>query len=469
MLVIGFLVVLGPLVFFHELGHFFVAKWAGIRVLEFGFGFPPRMFKFWQGKGRLSVGSTRVTIPSNFKGLPASAAEYRQFEQEPKSQALASDENQAIDRGSQRVPDILDVGDYVEILTEKLAHGTYVLRKLTRLDPERDDVSPLRQQTPEGVCMRGELTEYVPGTIYSVNWLLPVGGFVRMLGEEDPSAPDSFAAAPKRRRAAVLLAGSFMNIMLALVVFTVAWMSGVQEPTACRIEVTQIVSGTPAETAGLQPQDIILMADDKPMDVCYGLNEYVREHTGQQIVLKIERAGQVVQVPITPRVPGQYDSSREGPLGISIMHHVTGWTIHRASLPEALSNALVVIGTVITGIMSLPVMLLSGAAMSLLGPIGISQAGGEAIEMSRASGTLFPLLVLIGQVSVAVGLTNILPLPAMDGGRLLFVLFEWIRGRRIDPRKEMVIHLVGLGLLLVIAAMVSYGDIVRLIRGQRLF
>ncbi len=464
MLVIGFLIVLGPLVLVHELGHFLMAKRAGIRVLEFGFGFPPRLFKFWQGKGHLSIGNTRIIIPANFKGLPPSAVELRLAgEQETQTEASGHSPSAT----GHLKP--LDVGDYVEVTAEKQANGNYILRRLTALDAAQDDVSPVNQKTVEGFYGRGMLTEYVPGTIYSVNWLLPIGGFTRMLGEEDPSAPDSFAAAPKRWRTAVLLAGPLSNILLALIILTVAWMSGVQEPVTCRVEVMDVGANTPAEAAGLQPQDIILKADDEPIDVCFELTGYISQRGGQQVVLEIERNGQVILVPITPRAQGQYDPSREGPLGIHIMNHAETWVIRQASLPEALMNALATIAFMVTGILSLPFLVLKGAALSLLGPIGISQAGGEAIVMSRQVGTLFPILALIGQVSIALGLTNLLPLPALDGGRLLFIVFEWIRGRRVDPRKEMVVHWVGLGLLLILGVLVSYHDVVRLLSGQRLF
>ncbi len=461
MLIVGFLIVLGPMVLIHELGHFIMAKRAGIRVLEFGFGFPPRLLKFWQGKGHLALGSTRVVIPANFKGLPPSAAEYW-LEKETQDSEGKKPNKQKL---------VLDAGDYVDIIADKPAQGVYILRKLAVLDPEKDDVSPLRRETETGVQMRGELAQYVPGTIYSINWLLPLGGFVRMLGEEDPTAPDSFAAAPKRWRAAVLLAGPLMNLVMAFVVLTGAWMIGIQEPVTCRVSIAQVNPNAPAATAGLQAQDFVLKIDDEPMDLCNELSAYVRQHAGEVVELEIERDQEVLTIPVKLRANGEFNPDTEGPLGIMLSLEPLTWqTSYRANLLEALYKSGAIVLATIVGILSLPVLILQGLDLSgILGPIGISQAGSEAIQISRQVGTLSPILMLIGQVSVAVGVTNLLPLPALDGGRLLFIFFEWIRGRRIDPRKEMIIHLIGLALLLILVAIVSYGDVVRFISGQKLF
>jgi regulator of sigma E protease len=468
MLVIGFLVVLGPLVFFHELGHFILAKLARIRVLEFGFGFPPRAFQFWQSKGRLALNGTPIVIPANFKDLPPSAAEFgplvkRKNAPAPKPQGFLA--KQFVAEETPEALGALDRGSPVDVVADQV-DGVYVLRQLKPLQADKDNVSPVTETTAQGLHLRGELTEYVPGTIYSFNWLLPLGGFVRMLGEEDPTASDSFAAAPKRRRAGVLLAGPLTNILLAFLIFTGI---GLYEPVTCRIEVTGVRDNTPAATAGLQAKDIILAVDGETLDRCGELGEYTYSHGGQQITLKVERNGQIVTVPLTPRAKGQYNPAVEGPIGISNINWPLSWTLRAGNLPEAMASAATLIVGMVAGILSLPVMLLSGAALTFMGPIGISQAGGEAIVMSYEVGTLIPILMLIGQVSVAIGLTNALPFPALDGGRLLFIVFEWIRGRRVDPRKEMIVHVVGLSLLLILVVLISYGDIVRLLSGQKLF
>lgn len=355
----GFAVVLGPLVFIHELGHFVAARWAGICVLEFGLGFPPRMVKLGQDKD---------------------------------------------------------------------------------------------------------------GAIYSINWLLPLGGFVRMLGEEDPSAPRSFAAASKRWRSVTLLAGSLMNILLAWVLLTIAWMTGLQEAATCRYQVVNTRANSAAAAAGIWPDDVIVSVNGEPMDGCDELSGYLRARAGQTVSVEIERAGRRLALPLALRAPGQYDQAIEGPSGLYFKRHPLTWTIHRSGLGEAMFKSAELIVTMAGRMLSLPTMLLGGLKLSsFMGPIGISQAGSEALQTSLQSGVLFPILSLIGQVSVAVGLTNLLPFPALDGGRLVFVLVEWVRNKRLDPRKEKQIHLGGLGLLLILMALISYTDIARLLSGQRIF
>jgi regulator of sigma E protease len=383
------------------------------------------------------------------------------------------------------------IGDNVEVIADCTGPNEYRLHQLLWLDPSEDDLAPMRKEEAGRVQLRGQVTEYVPGTIYSVNWLLPLGGFVRMLGEEDPTAPDSFAAAPKRRRAAALLAGPLTNVLLAVIIITAAWMVGYQQAVTCQVEVTGINSGSPAEQAGLQPGDLILQVDAEPIDGCGELTTYISARKGQQVTLSVKRgvsilipwqawicaqvdrcalvaqaSDQTLQIPIVPRTDGQYNPAREGPLGVTVLHHATSWETQQVGLIDALIGTAGIIQTMVAGMLSLPAALVSGAALAVLGPIGISQAGSEAIEQSIRYGTLFPILMLIGQVSVAVGLTNLLPLPALDGGRLLFIVVEWLRGRRVEPRKEMIVHLVGLGLLVLVALLVSYGDIMRLINNQ---
>jgi membrane-associated protease RseP (regulator of RpoE activity) len=127
--------VLGPLILLHELGHFITAKLTGVRVEEFGFGFPPRMLKLWHGMGYLDIGGTRVVVPRRVKGLPAQ----------------------------------LLVGAHAEATAQQQADGTYVLQKLALLDEERDDIAPKIEEENGTARIRGEVTEVERGTIYSLN------------------------------------------------------------------------------------------------------------------------------------------------------------------------------------------------------------------------------------------------------------------------------------------------------------
>ena len=216
-------VVLGPIILVHELGHFIFAKLAGVRVEEFGFGFPPRMLKLWRAKGHLEIGRTPVTIPAGF-----------------------------------RLPSGLAAGRWVAAIVQQGEGGGYVLRRLKPLDPDVDDLRPEQERVDAGVRMRGELTVFEPGTLYSLNWL-PIGGFVRMTGEEDPSDPRSLAAQPKRWRVAAIAAGPVFNIIVAFLLLIGAYSAGL--PDRWLVQVTEVQPESAAAEAGLQPRDIILAVD----------------------------------------------------------------------------------------------------------------------------------------------------------------------------------------------------------------
>jgi len=429
--VIAFLIVLGPLVMLHELGHFVFAKRAGIRVQEFGLGFPPRARKLWRGMGRLRIGAEWVHSPRNFK-----------------------------------YPSGLQQGAVVEARAEEVK-GRLMLRSIEVVDAEKEGAvtTPLKVAVADTIRLRGELAFFDPGTDYSLNWL-PIGGFVRMLGEEDPSKPDSFAAAPKRWRAAVLLAGPGMNLLAALVIFTLAYLLG--QPVVDKIEVVidGVASGAPAEKAGLLPGMAILAVDGVAVDESKTLTTYTRAHLGEAIELTVrdaEGAVSAIEVHARPQPP-----QGEGPMGITIGQRALSHKIVSNSLPEALSRALGSTHDVLDGMISLPRLLLAGeidpGLARPVGPVGIAQISGYALEESLERKVWFPILSMAAAISVALAFTNLLPLPALDGGRLVFVLIEVVRGRRVAPEKEAVVHFAGMMFLLALAVLITIQDVSNPIR-----
>jgi len=200
------IVMLGPLLLIHELAHFVFAKLAGVRVEEFGFGYPPRLLGLWRGKGYLRIGSTRVEIPRGF-----------------------------------RLPPELEEQAWIDVVARRRDDGSYVLKHLTVLGRDTDSATPKREQIAEGVRIRGVVTELEPGTLYSLN-ALPMGAFVRMTGEEDPSDLRSLAAQPKRWRLAVMAAGAVVNNVAAVLLLVGAYTSGF--PTSWQVQVTRVEPGT---------------------------------------------------------------------------------------------------------------------------------------------------------------------------------------------------------------------------------
>jgi regulator of sigma E protease len=421
---VAFVVVLGPLILFHELGHFVAAKLVGVRVEEFGFGWPPRLFKLWQGSSHLTVGTNLIVTTRNFE-----------------------------------LPKNLRVGQHVDVLTDPEKEGTHTLRELRLLNPDTDDLTPMRELVHQGVHIRGRLTALDPGTMYTLNWT-PLGGFCRMTGEEDPSDPRSLAAQPKRARLAVLLGGPVTNLIVAILLFSVSFLSGVPEPTDRRVTIRQIVPGSPAAEAGLNVDDIIMRTDGKPLENTLELVDYINAHAGQTIVLTLERDGREIEQPVLVRA----EPPQEGRVGIVIVDQGYNFVLRRSSLTEALGQGLEQFAFSVSQMIRLPGMLIAGEVSAYdvkpVGPVGISQLAEKAIERSNEEESLFTILFFAGVISMALGITNLLPLPALDGGRILFVLVEALRGRRVDPAKEGVVHLIGMALLLGFMLIITIQELI---------
>ncbi len=422
--ILGFIVVLGPLILFHELGHFVAAKLTGVRVEEFGLGWPPRLFKFWQSPSRLTVGGMPVVAPRNAK-LPLG----------------------------------LEPGQHVVITAGREGEGAYALKSLRVLNPKTDDLTPMREELDHGVRVRGQLTHLDLGTAYTVNWI-PLGGFCRMTGEEDPSDPRSLAAQPKRERLAVLLSGPLTNLLLAILLFSISFLSGIPEPTQTRVTVLEISPGSPAAEVGLQPDDVILETDGIAVATTRELVDYIDAHAGQTISLTVERDGTVFEQAVWIRA-GRVTGGR---LGISIFDRGVNFVTQRSSVSEALGRGVDQFWFSFRQMVELPAMLIRGEVsaeeVKPLGPLGISQMASDAIERSNEEQSWFTILFFAGAISMALGFTNLLPLPALDGGRILFVLIEAVRGRRIDPAKEGIVHLIGMAVLLGLLFLVTIQELI---------
>ncbi len=403
----GFILIFGVLVFIHELGHFLVARRNGIVTEEFGFGFPPRVVTLRRGRGRLVVGGRSVVVPAGFQ-----------------------------------LPEELVAGSHITYETTTDKRGRAVLSKIDLL--------------PDGDAALGDLntvTMVDPGTIYSIN-AIPFGGFVRMRGEDGPAGPGSFGSASAKARAATLLAGPMMNFALAIVLFSL--MALVGQPEAIPGDrVTAITPGSPAEQAELQLNDRIVQIDAQEVRIREDVTSYVEANPGKAVTLTVERGDQRFTVNLTPRVsppPGQ------GAIGLGLGEV----TIARSGPLEALLSGVRATANYTYLTLSVPAMLLRGAIEPAdarpVGPVAIFGLTSGAISATATSGLWYPVLQLMGILSAALAITNLLPIPALDGGRLLFIIIEKIRGRRIDPNWEGAIHLAGMVILLGLMAIITYQD-----------
>lgn len=426
--VLGFIVVLGPIILLHEIGHFVGAKLTGVRVEEFGFGWPPRLFKLWQSPSRLMVGGASIVTPRNFNP-----------------------------------PSSLQTGQHVEVVTGPKENGVYALKHLRVLNPESDDLTPRLEIFDQEVHIRGELTDLDPGTLYSLNWI-PLGGFCRMTGEEDPSDPRSLAAQPKRERLAVLLGGPVTNLIIAVALFSVSFMSGVPEPIETRVTILDVTAGSPAAEANLQPDDVIQKADGVQIEDTNQLVDVINANAGQKVVLTVERDGQVFEQSVQIRA----ERHPEGRLGVRIFDQGYNFITRRSSFFEALGQGVEQFWFSFKQLLQLPALLIRGQVnpqeVKPVGPLGISQWAGDAIEQSSEQQSWFTILYFAGAISMALGISNLLPLPALDGGRIIFVIIEAVRGRRVDPAKEGMVHLIGMALLLGLMLLVTIQELINPLR-----
>jgi len=408
---------LSILVFVHELGHYLAAKRSGVIVEEFGFGYPPRLFAFWHTAGRIVVDGKEIQIP---RGV--------------------------------RLPQELGLGSMVMVTTKAGAKDRLVLNTIKEIDPA--------ESAPAAA---GRVDYLDRGTLFSVN-AIPFGGFAKMLGEEDPGAPGSLASKGKLARILVLAAGALMNLLAAVLFFALAMMLGA--PTVADPEnavVNSVSPGSPAEAVGLQAGDLILRADNTEILSIADLQEYTQAHLGQTIVLTIDRAGEMLEIAVVPRVdvpPG------EGPMGIGLSPRTS---IEKVPWYEAIwagvRQAVALTGMIFT----VPVQILRGLIPAELarpvGPVGVGQLVGDAVQYSLDTGWWYPAMQIMGALSVALAVTNLLPLPGLDGGRILFVIVEGIRGRRVDPAKEGLVHLIGLVLLVALMLVITWQDLVNPLPG----
>lgn len=347
--IVSFILVMGVIVFIHELGHLLVAKRNKIIVEEFGLGYPPRLFKLF----------------------------------------------------------------------------------------ERD------------------------GTVYSIN-AIPFGGFARMRGEDDPTAPGSFAAASRGARFMTLMAGPLMNFLLAAILLAVySLMLGMPDASRPGVVVQAISAGSPAESAGLALTDRIVAADGQSISTVEDLQKYTAAHVGQPIAYSVVRGEQQLDVTITPRAN---PPANEGALGIQI-----GIATRPTRLWEAGWAGLQGVGRIIYLTFAIPANLIREGRpigdAGFMGPVGIAATTGEVVRSAVQVESLAPVIWFTALLSAALGITNLLPIPALDGGRILFIIVELIRRKRVEPAQEGMVHLIGFGLLLLLVGLLTVREIGALLTG----
>jgi len=291
--------------------------------------------------------------------------------------------------------------------------------------------------------------------IYSINWI-PFGAFVKMLGEEDPTAAGSFASKPRWVRAIVLAAGSMMNFLLAVAAFSMVYLVGVPRLAADgQVQLTAVAPDSPALAAGLQAGDAIVSFDGQPTSV-QTFRDATQQHLDQPIQLTVKRGGDQFTTSLTPR---SAPPEGQGAIGIVLGAN----DIARSNVFEAVALGFEQTVRTIGVTLMIPVMLIQGAIAPqdarLMGLVGMAQTTGGAVDYAIDTGFWYPIFILTGLFSAGLAVANMLPIPALDGGRLFFVVLEWIRGRRVPPEREAAYHFVGIVVLLTLMIIISINDI----------
>ncbi len=552
--------VLGFLVFIHEMGHFLTAKWFGITVKEFGFGFPPRLIGI-----RFSPGGTIYSINwIPLGGFVRMVGEHGEGIEEGRYVRQKPEKNVILVRGRHEHPDLYGLFAVPRDASQEDIRRAYVeLVELINLrEPERRDRMLHTLQTayshlsnPERRAAYDELikdVEMEPAdppdyyglldvspnssqeeidksyeeTVYTINKKNPnnKAGLLRytelaysVLSDPEQRATYdsrlravlpkevSFADQSALKRAIVLCAGSVVNLIFPLIVFAVLFALPHDVPSG-RVIVTAVAPGSPAEQAGITSGDTIAALNGENLDTHADLVQGVMTKLGEPVELTIQRGMFITGNPtpqqtsgdevvtLVPRVdppdlkvveqvfdpereisitdarryqPELHvgDTLRQGAMGVMIGTFDArpverDYTIFEA-IPLSYQRMWDVLNLTQTSIVR---WISGGPDPGLSGPVGITRITGQVAEQG-----ISPLLQLTAIISISLGIVNLLPIPALDGGRLMFVIIEFLRGGKpISSKREGMAHLIGFLVLIGLIVVVSYFDIVRWINGDSL-
>ena len=298
------------------------------------------------------------------------------------------------------------------------------------------------------------------GTKFTLNWL-PLGGFVRPKGENDPTVEGGLAAASPWARITVLIAGPAFNIITAIILFAIIFARvGMPSLTSGPVEILEVAPDSPAAAAGLLAGDLILQVNETIIDGSQTLQESIQASLGQETTLIVQREGGTEEITLTPRTDPPPD---QGAIGI-VMRIATD--MRPVPPGEAILLGAGAVYEQIRTLITLPASLAQGTVATedarLVGYKGMFDIYQNLRETEVEAGTPAGVgtLFFAATISVSLGLLNLLPIPALDGGRILFTLPEILFRRRIPPAYESMINVVSLALLLLLMLYINVQDFV---------
>jgi regulator of sigma E protease len=438
-----FVVVFAGIILLHELGHYIVARLLGIEVEEFGIGFPPRLLRLWRNKGVLVLAGQKVEIPGNF---------ILTFDQQTvlhQAATITADEvNGKLVLRTIDIPDIKEVQIKPEQAPGKISQ--FQPGSLQPAQKTAKKVPPLG-----AISLSGNLTEFRPGTDFTLNWI-PLGGFNKIKGEDDPTIPGGMAAAKPWKRILVLLAGVSMNLLTAVLVYTI-FFSQVGIPDKNSAVVAMVEPGSPAEIAGLKVNDVVLYAGGVPVNNYNQLVAITHNYLGKPMPLTVRRNGQTMNITVTPR---SVVAANQGPMGIAVgqlLHQPNNWfqtiPVSFSAAGSDIQNLLALPGRIIAGTVS-PQEAQIGGPRTIWNLFQQSVARDVSSRQATSSGqppmpTNYTLLVIIS-LTITVGVVNVLPIPALDGWRIFTTLVEIVLRRPIPAKYQAAINSIGFLVLLIL-------------------
>jgi regulator of sigma E protease len=431
--IISFVVVLGVLVFFHELGHYWVARRSGIVVEEFGMGYPPRVLKLFTYDG---TDFTLNLLP--FGG-------FARMKGEDAGDMSPGSFNSASIRGRAAT---LFAGPMMNFILAVILFAASFVAGF-----------PAAAGHPQ-------LTAVLPGSAWAGlglqegDILMSYGGApVQVSVQQGVEATIRHNAADPAAAGVLLVSrgGELVELELADGGQLQAALETGHYVPVLMTQITGVAEESPALAAGMQAGDVVLDVDGTVITYANPLDQEIQQRLGQPVAMTLWRDSQWVDVTVTPRAN---PPAGQGAMGVQI----AGVTeMASMGVLPALWEGLRSTTDYALLVLQLPFLLLRGtlspADAQITGPVGIAQMVGGAVSATIDTGLWFPILRLSAVLSAALAITNLLPLPALDGGRLLFILIEAIRGRRVSPEREGMIHMVGFMLLLGLMLFITVRDL----------
>jgi regulator of sigma E protease len=441
-----FVLVFAGIILLHELGHFFAGRLLRIEVEEFGIFIPPRLLRLWRGKGSLVIGKQRLVIPPNLN--------------------LPFDHKTAVPRVVDATADEVDGKLILRSIKFAAAEdGQPVPPPPAAVPAKTEEKQPVIKGSPRlneetgAVRLSGPLTAVSPGTEFTLNWI-PLGGFNRFKGEEDPGVPGGMAAASPLKRILVLVAGAAMNLLTAVIVF-MALFSQMGVPDTTRTSIVQVLPGAPAEAAGFQPGDIFLSVAGENIQSTDQFIAIINANPGREITITVQRGDEVVAIAVTPQAAG---TDGKGLIGVGLGNPYRPAESVWETIPLSFSSTY----GFIEQLLAIPGQLIAGTLTpeeaQLSGPRTIFNLFQQAVARDTATaGTeseSYYTLWLIISLTISVGVFNLLPIPALDGGRIFMALIEIVFRRRIPAKYQLAINGIGFIILFSLLGVFYIKDII---------